>query len=67
MATNITNVRTQYDVLKESHGEGNWGSRVGLGKTYERFWLRLATEYSPLFVSSSALKTVFPCSPDVPI
>jgi hypothetical protein len=60
MATSITNVRTQYDILEESRGEGNWGSRASLGKTYGRFLLRLATEYSPLFTSSSALKTVSP-------
>jgi hypothetical protein len=34
------------------------GPRIGLGKTYKRFWLRLATECSPLFMSSSVLKTV---------
>jgi hypothetical protein len=60
MATSITNVRTQYDVLEESHGEGNRGSRFSLGKTSGRFWLRLATQYAPLFMSSSTLKTVSP-------
>lgn len=62
MATSITNVRTQYDVLEESHGEGNWGWKdvrtvlAALG-----YGLR-----SPVHVELG-VEAGFPCLSDVPI
>ena len=67
MATSITNVRTQYDVLEESHGEGNRGSRVKSRKDVRTVLAALSYGvFSPVHIELG-VEDGFPCLPDVPI